>query len=134
MHDLNSHLNPENIIITKDYIEKYSNKTPKPVFFQHEEDIILSQSKYMITSFIDFGLYKNIFSNLLTYAVILQQDLNKYVSVKAYNPYKGTSSTPEERRRTSFHTILLECSAEIEMSANITNTSRIQFLSLLDKV
>ena len=33
VHDLNSHVNPENTIITKDYIEKYSNKSPKPVFF-----------------------------------------------------------------------------------------------------
>ena len=30
VHYLNSHLNPENTIITKDYIEKYSNETPKP--------------------------------------------------------------------------------------------------------
>ena len=58
VHDLNSHLNPENTIITKDYIEKYSNKTPKPVFFQHEQDIILPWSKYTVTSFIDFGPYK----------------------------------------------------------------------------
>ena len=42
IHNLNSHLNPENTIITKDFIEKYSNKTPKPVFFQCEQDIILS--------------------------------------------------------------------------------------------
>ena len=55
--NLNSHLNPENMIITKDYIEKYSNKPPKPVFFQCEQDIILSQSKYTLTSFIDFGPY-----------------------------------------------------------------------------
>ena len=34
VHNLNSHLNPENTIITKVFIEKYSNKTPKPVFFQ----------------------------------------------------------------------------------------------------
>ena len=42
VHNLNSHLNPENMIITKDIIEKYSNKTPNPVFFQCEQDIILS--------------------------------------------------------------------------------------------
>ena len=42
VYNLNSHLNPENMMKTKDYTEKYSNKTPKPVFFQHEQDIILS--------------------------------------------------------------------------------------------
>ena len=31
IHNLNSHLSPENTIITKDFIEKYSNKTQKPV-------------------------------------------------------------------------------------------------------
>ena len=34
IHNLNSHISPENMIISKDFIEKYSNKTPKPVFFQ----------------------------------------------------------------------------------------------------
>ena len=73
VHNLHSHLNPENMIITKDFIEEYSNKTPKPVFFQCEPDIILFQSKYTVASFIDFGSYKNVFSNLLTYAGNLQQ-------------------------------------------------------------
>ena len=34
----------------------------------------------------------------------------------------------------SFHTILIECSAEIELIANVINTSWICFLSLLDIV
>ena len=33
VHSLNSHLNQKNMIITKDFMGKYSNKTPKPVFF-----------------------------------------------------------------------------------------------------
>ena len=33
VHDLNSHLNPENTIITKDNIEKYSNKILNQSFF-----------------------------------------------------------------------------------------------------
>ena len=47
-------------------------------------------------SFIDFEPYKNIFSNLLTYAGNLQHELGKYVSVKAYTPYRGKIVTPEE--------------------------------------
>ena len=67
------------------------------------------------------------------YAGNLQQELNKYTNVKVYNLYKGTTITPEEKRRiNSFHSILLECSAEFELIANIINTSRIKFLSLLD--
>ena len=136
IHNLNSHLNPENMIITKDFIEKYSNKTPKPVFFQHEQDIILSPSKYTVTSFIDLGPYKNIFSNLLPYAGNLQQELHKYATMKDYTPYnKDRPSSPEEKSRTvSFHAILIECSAKTELIANIINTLRIWFLSLLDIV
>ena len=96
VHDLNSHLNPENTIITKDCIENYSNKIPKPVFFQCEQDIILSWSKYTVTSFIDFGPYKNIFSNLLTYTGNLQQELHKSASMKAYTSHEDTPITPEE--------------------------------------
>ena len=67
------------------------------------------------------------------YAGNLQQELNKCTNVKAYNPYKGTTITSEERMRiNSFHSILLECSTEVALIANIINTSRIQFLSLLD--
>ena len=76
IHNLNSHQNPENTIITKYFIEKYSNKAPKLVFFQCEQVIILSQSKYTVASFIDFGPYKSIFSNILTYAGNLQQELH----------------------------------------------------------
>ena len=55
--------------------------------------------------------------------------------MKAYTPHEDTHITPEEKRRiTSFCTILIECSAEIELITNIINTSRIWFLSLLDIV
>ena len=74
VHNLNSQLSPENTIITKDFIEKYSNKSPKPVFFQCEQDIILSLSKYAVTSFIDYGPYKDIFSNILIYANNLSEN------------------------------------------------------------
>ena len=80
VHNLNSYLNPENMIITKDYIEKYSNITPKPVSFQCEEDINLSWSKYTVTSSIDFGPYK-IFSLIYWLSSNLQQELLKYASM-----------------------------------------------------
>ena len=116
VHNLNSHLNPENMIITKDFIERYSNKTPNLVFFQHEQDIILSWSKYTVTSFIVLWPYKNIFSNLLTYTGNLQQELHKCASMKAYTTHEDAPITPEEKRRiTSFHTILIACIGEIEL-------------------
>ena len=84
------------MIITKDVIEKYSNKTPNSVFFQHEQDIILSQSKYTVTRFMDFGPNKNIFSNLLTYTGNFQQELHKNATMKDYTPYnKDRPSTLE---------------------------------------
>ena len=55
--------------------------------------------------------------------------------MKAYNSQEDMPMTPEEKRRiTSFHAIWIEFSAEIELIMNIINTSRIQFLSLLDIV
>ena len=46
--------------------------------------------------------------------------------MKAYTPHDDTPIPPEEKRRiTSFHTIVIECSAEIELIMNIKNTSRI---------
>ena len=65
----------------------------------------------------------------------LHQELHKYASLKAYTPHDDKPITPEEKRKiTSFHTFMIECSAEIELIVNIINTSRIQFLSLLDIV
>ena len=127
IHNPNSDLNPENTI-TKDFIEKYSNKTPKPVF-QCEQDVILSRSKYTVTSFVDFGPYKNIFSNLLTCIGNLKQELHTYASMKVYTSYnKDRPITLEEKgRTTSFHAILVVCSVEIELISNIINRSWIQF-------
>ena len=46
--------------------------------------------------------------------------------MKAYTPHEDTPITPEEKRKiTSFHTILVEYSAEIELITNIKNTSRL---------
>ena len=100
--------------------------TPKLVFFQCEQDIILSQSKYTVTSFIDFGPYKNIFSVLLTYTGKLQQELHKYASMKSYTLHEDTPITPEEKRRiTSYNVIWREYSAECELIVTIINTSRL---------
>ena len=86
-----------------------------------------------VYSFIDFGPYKNIISNLLTYTGNLQQEFHKYATMKDYTPYnKDRPSTPEEKSRIiSFYAISIMYSAEIELIVNIINTSRIQFLSLL---
>ena len=42
-----------------------------------------------------------IFPNLLANAGNLPHELNKYVNVRAYDPYKGATINPEERRITS---------------------------------
>ena len=75
-----------------------------------------------MSSFIDFGPYKNVFSNLLTYTGNLQQELHEYASMKAYASHDNTPITPEEKRRiTSFNTILIESSAELEFNKFIYN-------------
>ena len=76
-------------------------------------------------SLIDFGPYKNIFSNLLTYAGNLQQELHRYASMKVNAHYNKNRCTTSEEKGTlsSFHIIPIECSAEIDLIANIINTS-----------
>ena len=65
------------------------------------------------------------FSKLLTYADKIKQEVYKYTSMKVYTSgNKDRPNTLEEKgRRTSFHTILVECIAEIELISNIINTS-----------
>ena len=44
--------------------------------------------------------------------------------MKDYTLHKDTPITPEEKRRiTSFHAILIDCSAELGLITNVINTS-----------
>ena len=60
LHDLNAHLNLEDSVITKDFVQRFSNNPP-PIFFEKLYDVTLSRSQYRVTSFIDFSPCKNIF-------------------------------------------------------------------------
>ena len=57
LHDLNAHLSLENSVITEDFIQQFSSKTPQSIFFKRLHDITL-RSQYRVTSFIDFSPYK----------------------------------------------------------------------------
>ena len=59
LHELNAHLNLENSVITEDFVQRFSNKTPQPIFFERSHNVTLSRSQ--VTSFTDFGPYKNTF-------------------------------------------------------------------------
>ena len=58
LHDPNAHLKLENAVITEDFIQQFSNKTPQPIFFEWLHDVTLSKSQFRVTSFIDFSPYK----------------------------------------------------------------------------
>ena len=68
LHDLNAHLNLENSVIVEDFVQRFSNKTPQPIFLERLHDITLSRFQYGVTSFIDFGPYKDTFPSLIEYA------------------------------------------------------------------
>ena len=50
--DLNAHLNLENSVM-EDFVQRFSNKTPRPFFFERLHDVTISGSQYRVASFID---------------------------------------------------------------------------------
>ena len=85
LHDCSPHLNLENSVITEDFTQWFSKKTPQPVFFERLHDVTLSSSQYRVTSFTDFNPYKNIFPSLLKYVNGLKRSLHHYADIKKYS-------------------------------------------------
>ena len=117
LHDLNAHLNLENSVIAEDFVQRFSNKTPQPIFFERLHNVTLSRSQYQVTSFIDFGPYKYNISSLIEYANSLIRSLHHYASKTRYSPVNNDQPiTYEEKSRTqSFHKILTECIEEVKL-------------------
>ena len=82
---INPHLNLENSVIMEDFVQRFFNKTPQPIFFERLHNVTLSTSQYRVTSFIDFGQYKNTFPSLIEYANGLKRSLHHYADIKMYS-------------------------------------------------
>ena len=117
LHDLNAHLNLDNSIIMEDFVQRFSKKTPQPIFFERLHDVTLCRCQYRVTNFIDFSPYKYTFPSLIEYANGLKRSLCHYASIKRYSPDNSDQLvTYEEKSRTqSFHNILAECIEEVKM-------------------
>ena len=101
LHDLNAHLNLENSVTMEDFVQRFLNKTPQPIFFERLHDVTLSRFQYRGTSLIDFGPYKNIFPSLIEYANGLKRSLHHYADIKGYSSVNSDQpSTYEEESRT----------------------------------
>ena len=85
LHDLYTHLNLENSVITEDFIQHFSNKTPQPVSLERLHDVTLSRSQYRVTSLIDLCPHKNIFPSLIEYGNGLKRSLHHYADIKRYS-------------------------------------------------
>ena len=136
LHDLNAHLNLENSVIMEDLFQRFSSKTPQPVFFERLHDITLSRSHYRVKSFISFSPYKYAFPSLIEYANGLKRNLCHHASIKRYSPVNNDQPiTYEEKSRTqSFHIVLAECIEEVKLiSTSITN-SQSWFVRMLDLI
>ena len=72
--DINDHLKFKNTVITKELINNFQNNLLEPVLFERIELIRLSRSQYLVTSFVDFAVYKGSFAGLLTYYQLLLQN------------------------------------------------------------
>ena len=98
LHDLSAHLNLENSVIMKDFAQRSSNKTPQTVFLERIHNVTLSRSQYRVTSFIDFGPYKNIFLSLIEYANDLKRSLHHYADIKRYSPVNSDQPITYEEK------------------------------------
>ena len=134
LHDLNAHLNLENAVITEDFAQRFTNKTPQPVFFERLHDVTLSRSQYRVTSFIDFSPYIYTFPSLIEYVNGLKRSLHHYASIRRYSPVNNDQPiTYEEKSRTqSFHKILAECIEKAKLISTLITNSQSQFLRILD--
>ena len=90
--DLNSHLNlfdddGSRFEGTDEILKSFQEgKLLYPVFFEKVQDLTLSQSKFQITSFIDFEPYLHIFKKLKRYSISLINDLTEYVEIDTFPP------------------------------------------------
>ena len=75
LHDLNAYLNLETSVIMEDFVHRFSNRIPHPVF-QNERlhNTTLSRSQYRVTSFINFGPHKYTIPSLIEYAYGLKRN------------------------------------------------------------
>ena len=136
LHDLNAHLNIETSVIMEDFVQRFSNKTPKPIFFEWLHNVTLSRSQNRVTSFIDFSPYKYTFPSLIKYADGLKRNLYHYASIIRYSSVKSSQPmTYEENSRTqSFHRIIAECIEEVKMISTSIINSQSQFIRILDLI
>ena len=89
-----------------------------------------------MTSFIDFGPYKNIFPSLIEYANGLKRSIHHYADIKRHSPVNSDQPiTYEEKSQTqSFHKILAECIEEVKLILALITNSQSQFIRILDLI
>ena len=120
----------------EDFVQRFSNKTPKPIFFEILPNVTPSRFQYRVASFINFSPYRYTFPSLIECADGLKRSLCHYASMKKYSTVNSDQPlTYEEKGRThSFHKILAECIKEVKLiSALITNLQS-QFMRILDLI
>ena len=77
------------------------------VFFEKIHDLILSCSKFQITSFVDFEPYLDIFKRLKRYSLSLQYDISSYAELKVYPPQDLVANTRNTYLNEIFEQLLL---------------------------
>ena len=123
-------------MIMEDFVQRFSNKTPQPIFFERLHDVTLSRSQYTVTSFIDFRPYNHTFLSLIEYANGLKRSLCHYASIQRYSPVNNYQpiSYKEENRTQSFHKILAECIKEVKLTSTLITNSQSQFMRIYNLI
>ena len=112
MLDINEHLKPDDKLKTKEWINKFKNDSLEPVVFERLNSMRVSQSKYLLTSFIDFTMYKQSVSSLLTYCQLCLQNVQGLMETM----YSQTLSLQKDQRRLRIYKAFLQESAQEVLS------------------
>ena len=81
-------MRPEKFVIMKELVTNFNKNLLEPVLFERLDSIRISCSKYLVTSIIDFSVYRQSFASLLNYPQLLLQnvqDLMSYAYSKMIN-------------------------------------------------
>ena len=67
------------MIVTKESINQFQNNSLERVLFEKLDTIRLSQSKYLIMSFLDFSVHEQPFLSALMYRRLLLENAQKLI-------------------------------------------------------
>ena len=76
---MSNQLRPENTMIMKELVRKFDNNSLEPLLFERLDSIRLSYSKYLVTAFIEFFIYRQVFASFSELLLIIVTKCARFV-------------------------------------------------------